>query len=182
MNQQRTMSNSSGLVLPGPFMRLPVELLEEIYILSETHSLPHVCRSFYIALNSDFTRLRFCTRLFYLGNARNNPGPNAVHLRDEQTKIFARDWFTVDFLQRLVAAVNYMRSSDGMEDDVRSKLSPTTYSDTKSNTQTDLSLYVSGAHLPAPPLRGIWSQSKLELVRQLLFWGPRKNSLDKLRV
>lgn len=164
MNQQRTMSNSSGLVLPGPFMRLPVELLEEIYILSETHSLPHVCRSFYIALNSDFTRLRFCTRLFYLGNARNNPGPNAVHLRDEQTKIFARDWFTVDFLQRLVAAVNYMRSSDGMEDD------------------TDLSLYVSGAHLPAPPLRGIWSQSKLELVRQLLFWGPRKNSLDKLRV
>lgn len=151
MNQQRTMSNSSGLVLPGPFMRLPVELLEEIYILSETHSLAHVCRSFYIALNSDSTRLRFCTRLFYLGNARNNPGPNAVHLRDEQTKIFARDWFTVDFLQRLVAAVNYMRSSDGMEDD------------------THLSLYASGAHLPARPVRAIWSQGKFGLVRQLLF-------------
>lgn len=159
MNQQRTMSNSSGRVLPGPFMRLPVELLEEIYILSETHSLPHVCRSFYIALNSDFTRLRFCTRLFYLSNARKDPGPKAVHLRDEQTKIFALDWFTVDFLQRLVAAVNYMRSSDGMEEYI------------------DLSPYVSGAHLPARPLRGIWSQSKLEFVRELLFWRPR--SLQK---
>ena len=51
------------------FQGLPIELLEEIYILSETFSLSFVCRLFYARLNIQHTRLRFCTRIFSPGNS-----------------------------------------------------------------------------------------------------------------
>lgn len=89
------MSDSSGLSLSSPLMRLPVELLEEIDVLSETHALPHICRSFYMTLGSESTRLRFSTRLFYLDNSRKAPDQNDVYLRDEQTKILAQESFIV---------------------------------------------------------------------------------------
>lgn len=113
------MSNSSELVLSGPLVKLPVELLEEIYVLSETHALAHVCRSSYIALSSESARLRFCTRLFYLGNPRKDPEQKSVCLRDEQTKILAQEWFTAEFATKVKAAVKNVRASDMIEDKVR---------------------------------------------------------------
>lgn len=113
------MSNQSGLVSSSPFVRLPVELLEEIYVLSEIHALLHVCRSFYIALNSESTRLRFCTRLFCYDNPCKDPDQKDACLRDEQTKIVAQKWFTADFTIRVKAAVKHIRTSDMTQDNVR---------------------------------------------------------------
>lgn len=93
-------------------MKLPVELLEEIHILPETRALAHVCRSSYIALSSEFARLRFCTRLFYLDNSRKDPDQEGVRLRDEQSKILAQEWFTVDFATKVKAAVKHIRVED----------------------------------------------------------------------
>lgn len=121
------MPDSLGAVLSPPFVRLPVELLEEIYVLSETHSLPHVCRSFYVALSSDYTCLRFCTRLFSLDNPRKHPDQKGTCLRDEQTKVLAQEWFTADFAKKIKVAVGYIATSDMIENTVRSKVIPNTY-------------------------------------------------------
>ena len=179
--QQRTMSDPSGVVLSGPLVRLPVELLEEIYVLSETHVLPHVCRSFYLALSSESARLRFCTRLFYLDNPRKDPDQKDACLRDNQTKILAQEWFTADFATRVKAAVEHIRASDMIAANVRSKSTPATYSGTKSNTQIHFSLFLRSVHLPARLLRGPWSQSKVDTLNWLFIWGLRMNPHHKLR-
>ncbi len=119
--QQRTMSDPSGVVLSSPLVRLPVELMEEIYVLSETHVLPHVCRSFYITQSSDSARLRFCTRLFYLDNPRKESDQKEACLRDKQIKVLAQEWFTADFAIRVKAAVEHIRASDMIAAHVRSK-------------------------------------------------------------
>lgn len=165
------MSDPSGVVLSSPLVRLPVELMEEIYVLSETHVLPHVCRSFYIALSSDSARLRFCTRLFYLDNPRKDPDQKDACLRDKQIKILAQEWFTADFAIRVKAAVEQVRASDMIAAQVRSKSTPATYSDTESKIQIHFSLFVRGLHLPARLLRGPWSQSKFDTLGQLFIWG-----------
>ena len=88
-------------------------------------------------------------------------GPASLHVFSklsvcaiEKSKILAQEWFTVDFNTRVKAVVKHIRTSDMIEDNVRSKLSPSTYSDTKSNIQTRVSLYVSGVHLPTHLLCG----------------------------
>lgn len=157
MNQQRAMSNSSELVLSGPIMKLPVELLEVIYVLSETYALAHVCRSSYIALSSESFRLRFCTRLIYLDNSRKDPDQEGVRLRDEQSKIFGQEWFTVDFATKVKAAVKHIRVED----------------------YTQLSLCFRGVYLSARLLRGPWSQSKFESPKHIFFWGLRTIPRDR---
>lgn len=175
MNQQRAMSNSSELVLSGPIMKLPVELLEVIYVLSETYALAHVCRSSYIALSSESFRLRFCTRLIYLDNSRKDPDQEGVRLRDEQSKIFGQEWFTVDFATKVKAAVKHIR----VEDYISPHLSPIISSDTSSSIQTQLSLCFRGVYLPARLLRGPWSQSKFESPKHIFFWGLRTIPRDR---
>ena len=65
----------------------------------QTLALPHFCRSFYVALSSDSTLLRFCTRLFYLNNPRKDPHQNDACLRDEQTISLHRNGLLRVFLQ-----------------------------------------------------------------------------------
>ena len=175
------MSDPSGVVFASPLVRLPVELIEEIYVLSETHALPHVCQSLYIPLSSESARLRFCTRLFYLDNPRKDPGQKDACLRDKQIKILAQEWFTADFSIRIKAAVEHIRASDMIAARVRSNLIPATYSDTESNSQIHFSLFVRGVHLPARLLHGPWSQSKFDTLGQLFTWGLRMNPRHKIR-
>ena len=164
-----------------PFFSLPVELLEEIYVLSETLALSHVCRRFYISLSSQSARLRFCTRLFYADNPRRDPDETNVYLRGKQTKILAQEWFTLDFVTSLKAAVKHIRASDKPRKKVRSELSPNIYLDTETNAQIYYPFFVSGVHLPARLLSAPWSQSKSDLLGQLYIWGLETKPLDKLR-
>lgn len=164
-----------------PFVRLPVELLEDIYILSETLALLHVCQRFYICLSSRSTRLRFCTRLFYIDNPRKDPDERGLCLRDKQTKILAQEWFTLDFAISLKAAVKHIHASDRFGDTVRLELSTIAYSDTEPNAQTGFFLFFRGIHLPARLLCEPWGQSKFDLLGQLYICGLRINPLDKLK-
>lgn len=166
-----------------PFVSLPVELLEEIYILSETLALSHVCRRFYISLSSQSARLRFCTRLFYVDNPRKDPDKTDVYLHGKQTEILAQEWFNLGFVLSLEAAVEHIRATDiDMTGNmVRSELSPNTYLDTETNAQIYYPFFVSGVHLPTRLLCGPWSQSKIGLLLYLGCLELKTNPLDKLK-
>lgn len=166
-----------------PFVSLPVELLEEIYTLSETLSLSQVCRCFYISLSSQSARLRFCTRLFYADNPRRDPDKTNVYLCGKQTEILAQEWFTASFAVSLKAAVEHIRASDidTTGEMVGSELSPNTYLDNETNVQQIYPFCVSGVHLPVRLLCGPWSGSKIDLLCYLFIWGLKTNPLDKLK-
>lgn len=164
-----------------PFVSLPFEVLEEIYVLSETLALSHVCQSFYISLSSRSTRLRFCTRLFYINNPRRDQCLRGDYLRGNQTKMLSQEWFTLEFAISLEKAVEHIRASDKLRNHVRSELAPTTRLDIDSNAQVLFTLFVSGVHLPSRLLCGPWSESKRNLLGQLYTWGLRMNPSDELK-
>ena len=164
-----------------PFVGLPFEVLEEIYVLSETLALSQVCQRFYVSLSSRPTRLRFCTRLFYINNPRRDLDLRGDYLHGKQTEMLAQEWYILDFAISLEEAVEHIRASDDFRNPVRSELASTTYLDIDSNVQVLFTLFVSGVHLPSRLLCGPWSQSKRNLLGQLFIWGLRMNPSDELK-
>lgn len=163
-----------------PFVFLPFELLEEIYVLSETLALTYVCPRFYISFNARSTRLRFCTRLFYVDNPRRDLYLSRAYLRDKQTEILAQEWFDTDFTISLKEAVMHIRANDRTGNNVRSELSSNTYH-AETNAQTHFFFFVSDVHLPSRLLCGPWSKSKINLLRYLYLWGLRTKPSDELK-
>lgn len=107
--QQRSSSPPASVGLDSGgrgFQQLPNELLEDIYILSETLSLSHVCRLFYARFSTEPTRLRFCTRVFLFGNPDNlASGVVTSLLKKEASTILSQKWFTYEFARKVEKAV-----------------------------------------------------------------------------
>ena len=173
------------------FQRLPTELLEEIFILSENWSLSHACRLFRIRFNNEPSRLRFSTRIFFLGNPENlESGIVASLLKKQANRLLAQDWFTHDFAKKVEAAVLEMKDeavvnpeecdwnnlSDSSDDytelrcpytgGIVSKIGPNKVSTAKQ------------VYLPARLLCEPWTRDKWALLRLLQRWGTSLNNAD----
>lgn len=83
------------------FASLAPELLEKIFIRSESLSMPKVSRHFYKSLSSEIVRLRFCTHVFYHGKPGMGTNATSERLGILQTQIFQQKWFSLEFAKKV---------------------------------------------------------------------------------
>ena len=188
--QQKIPTLPTSMVSDNGLQCLPTELIEEIYILSETLALSLVCRCFYTCLNTEFTRLRFCTRVFFLGNPNYlKPDVVADLLQKQENIILAQKWFTAEFATKVEDAVRKIDEDDvfhtcdsGEQDSWDDKLVHTErccpYTGAIVTQLRSVAIAITTpeqVHLPARLLSGPWTSSKWALLGILKRWGVSLN-------
>lgn len=182
--QQRNLPTISD----SGFQRSPFELLEEIYILSETVLFPLVCRRFNSCLTNELTRLRFCTRLFFLGNPYNlESGAVSCLVQKQANIVLAQEWFTEKFAINVEDAVLHIQEEAITYSEEPSKL-------TMQEIYTERQCPYTGGlvprlgpnefttsrqvYLPVRLIRDPWAESRWALLRFLEHWGVSLHSVD----
>lgn len=173
-------SDSSAVSLS----KLPLEILEPIFILSENVALQHVCRRLYYVLNDDAVILRFCTRLFSNHGLIEEANVSVSHekemedvlvnqekgmeitatLADAQSTVLSRKWFTLDFAARLEPEV--LKMQDACQNRA-AKL--------RNEPVPDYERYIfnlaPGALVPRRAFRGPWTDYNVNFLKRLEDWG-----------
>ena len=190
-NQQQrasSLAKSVGSDKGGGFLQLPTELLEEIYIFSETLSFPLVCRLFFYHLSNDYVRLRFCTRVFFLGNPDNlQSGVGRSLLQKQANNILAQRWFTNRFAKRMENEVLKMQENDifyskrldgpNGKDIYTERHCPYTGGLVPMLGSNKL-IAAKQVYLPTRLLCAPWSNDIQSFLRRLKDWGVRLNDAD----
>ena len=187
---QRIMNSvgSDGGDNGGGFLQLPTELLEEIYVLSENLCFPLVYRQFFQCLDNDYILLRFCTRVFFLGNPNNlHSGVVCPSLQRLATAILAQSWFTRRFAKEMEKAVLEMQNEaifysekldgPGGKDIYTERHCPYTGGCVPMLGRNRFTA-ANQVYLPARLLRAPWSNDIRRLLELLKDWGVRLSDAD----
>jgi hypothetical protein len=158
------------------FATLAPELLEQIFIRSETLSMPLVNSHFYASLRSETVLLSFCTHVFYHGERNhilstpNYDQHNGIRFMGQsrmgelQNTILDQEWFTISFAKKLEMEV--LRLQKGYP-------KPHIFDLTRVQPEWR-------TMWPQRLLRGPWTDGKLDLIDWIAKSGffPRWEKID----
>ena len=157
--------------------KLPLEILEPIFILSENIALQHVCRRLYYVLNDDTVILRFCTRLFSSNYVLIEEADMSISYEkemeilaavgDAQSTVLSRKWFTLDFVVRLEPEVLGLQDPAFQIRAAAEKLRNESMPYYKENKIR----LAPGTLVPRRAFRGPWTDYNANFLKRLCDWG-----------
>ncbi len=162
---------------PSNLLSLVPEILEEIFVYSESLSLPLVCRRFHLLLSNSIVRLHFCTHVFYHGNRLRVNAADVSRMTDLQTDVFAQKWFTNGFSSEVETAVLKLQQPAYQKRVAEAKLHNETHSDSWQSPGRN-KVICTFAKLPRHALSGPWTDDKVNFLLRLMRWNAKRGMYD----
>lgn len=143
----------------GLFGSLPKELLEQIYVRSESVELPLVNHHFYQSLSHNFIRIWFCAQVFYHGREPNGLyPPDHLGMAPVQTRIFQRKWLSNNLEKKVESEVIRLQRGNGRVDRFQDGVK-VLHLRPKDRVQIAFSTTI-----PKELLKGTWTHGKVRLL------------------